>query len=430
MLRTSLRNKIVLMALAIATLASVAMGVATYRRSASLAEDLGATKLAGETKLVAEKLSESLRNMQADTSILSLTPPIEGIIRAGRAGGTDPLDGSTSEVWKARLATIFSSMLQVRPAYSQIRFIGVADGGREIVRVNRTRDGLEIVDEDELQTKGHRPFVKLGLNLDPGEWSFSDVSVRLDFGREDEDGRPNIRGLYPIFDQKGERFGVIVINADYEILMQEALIAAQPTSYTIVANSVGDYIVYDPVSGPSDLNFHFDPGYAAPLPLAVRLEPDERGLLRDGDYVFFGAQTVIDLARRNLVLDVLTRVSKRELLAPAYAANRDSLLLGLALLLVTSTAAYWLSRRLTRPLQEMTEEVGRLGDGKTDLRLPVDQPDEIGPGARFPGGDRRTRRERGQDPRDHRQCGRRSGGDGRERKDRTHQSSLQSAVRL
>ncbi|MFD0985606.1 ATP-binding protein [Methyloligella solikamskensis] len=382
MLRTSLRNKIVLMALGIAMLASVAMGVATYRRSANLAEDLGAAKLAGETKLVAEKLSESLRNMQADTSILSLTPPIEGIIRAGRSGGVDPLDGSKLETWKARLATIFSSMLQVRPAYSQIRFIGMANGAREIVRVNRRPDEFEVVEEDKLQTKGHRPFVKLGLTLSPGEWSFSDVTIRWDFGREEEDGRPNIRGLYPIFDKDGERFGVIVINADYEILMREALKAAQPTSYTIVANSVGDYIVYDPERGPSDLYFHFDPGYAKPVALAADAVADERGLIRDGNYAFFGAQTVIDLARKNLVLDVLTRVSKTELLAPAYAANRDSILLGLALLLITCTAAFWLARRLTQPLEEMTEEVERFGEGRTDLRLPVRQPDEIGALAR------------------------------------------------
>ncbi|ODA67848.1 Sensor histidine kinase YycG [Methyloligella halotolerans] len=381
-LKTSLRNKIVLMALGIAMLASVTMGVATYRRSASLAEDLGTAKLAGETKLVAEKLSESLRNIQSDTSILSLTPPIEGIIRAGRSGGTDPLDGSSLATWKSRLATIFSSMLRVRPAYSQIRFIGTADGGREIVRVNRRPDGFEVVEESKLQTKGHRPFVKLGLTLSPGEWSFSDVSIRWDFGREEEDGRPNIRGLYPIFDAQGKRFGVIVINADYEILMQEAIAAAQPTSYTIVANSAGDYIVYDPVRGPSNLRFHFDENYMAPAPLSSGASADDRGLIRDGNHVFYESQTVIDLARKNLVLDVFTRISKAALLAPADEANLDSLLLGIVLLVITCTVAFWLARLLTRPLQDMTKEVERFGQGNTQLHLPVGQPDEIGALAR------------------------------------------------
>ncbi|MEG6508256.1 ATP-binding protein [Methyloligella sp. 2.7D] len=381
-LQTSLRNKIVLMALAIALIASLALGVATHRRSVSLAEDLGAAKLAGETRLVASQLTDAVRDMRADATIIASTPPIRGIIRAQNAGGIDPTDGSTLSLWKRRLSTIFTSILEARPVYTQIRYIGLSDDGRELVRVNRTEHGFEPVPEDRLQQKGNRTYFKLAQGLELGEWTYSEVDYNREFGRIENPEIPTIRVLLPIFDKEGNRFGMIVINADYEALLRQAIKDADPQSYTIVANANGDFMTYDPKDGSTEFSFHLRDDYALPAPLHADATADGRGLIAIGEYFFYSFKSVIDLARGNLVLNVLTREPKQSVLAPANQANRESLLLSLAILILTSLAALFLARRLTRPLKEMTQEVGRLGQGETELSLPVDQPDEIGALAR------------------------------------------------
>jgi signal transduction histidine kinase len=61
---------------------------------------------------------------------------------------------------------------------------------------------------------------------------------------------------------------------------------------------------------------------------------------------------------------------------------RYLLLSGLAALLLASLAAYFLSRRFSRPLQEMTRAARSMGRGDYSRRIPVDSEDELGQLAR------------------------------------------------
>ncbi|ODA67847.1 Sensor protein kinase WalK [Methyloligella halotolerans] len=380
--KTSLRNKIVLMALAIAFLASIVMGVATYRRSVELARELGAAKLRGETQLVAAEITEALRDMSADVSILASTSPINGIIRSVQTGDVNMADGSSLSLWKSRLARIFESMLEARPFYMKIRYVGLADRGHVLVRVDRMAEGLVRASEEDLQFLEGEPYFETGVSLEPGEWTYSEVSLNRENGQVDTSRTPTLRAIYPVFDRDGKRFGMIIINADYEALLANAIDNAAPETYTIAANEAGDYLIHDAEKKFSELYFHDNEGYALPEPLQRVPEADKYGLIAVGDDFFYAQRSIIDLSQENLVLNVLTRESKTSLLAPARRANLDSLLLGLALLVFTSTAAFALARKLTKPLQDMTDEVGKLADGQSELHLPTGQPDEIGALAR------------------------------------------------
>ena len=61
--------------------------------------------------------------------------------------------------------------LEAKPAYSGFRLIGIEDGGREIVRVDRqTPDRrVRIVSEPELKQEGDRPYFKATIALRPNE---------------------------------------------------------------------------------------------------------------------------------------------------------------------------------------------------------------------------------------------------------------------
>ncbi|QKQ27200.1 hypothetical protein [Candidatus Reidiella endopervernicosa] len=71
--------------------------------------------------------------------------PIQGLVRAIKNNDLDPSDGSTKQQWRERLEQIFVRFVEAKPDYKQIRYIGVAEGGREIVRIERLGEDLGIV---------------------------------------------------------------------------------------------------------------------------------------------------------------------------------------------------------------------------------------------------------------------------------------------
>lgn len=107
-----------------------------------------------EVKLISNDIANAIGKVAQDVVFLSKTPPISGIIRSYQNQGKDAEENSTISQWKNRLASIFTSMLKVNPNYTQIRFIGIAENGKEIVRVNRTKSMIFTTIESALQKKG------------------------------------------------------------------------------------------------------------------------------------------------------------------------------------------------------------------------------------------------------------------------------------
>ena len=83
---------------------------------------------------------------------------------------------------KKRIASRFVAELTAKPEYSQFRIIGIADGGRELVRVDRMGPGgaIRVVPDVELQRKGDRDYFKAAIQLPAGQLYASPI----DFNRE------------------------------------------------------------------------------------------------------------------------------------------------------------------------------------------------------------------------------------------------------
>ena len=90
------------------------------------------------TQLLAKEIQAVVDAARADVTGFHSTA-IDGIVRAALAGGVDPRDGTTLDQWRAQLASRLAAELAAKPIYRQFRVIGVADGGREIVRVDPPR---------------------------------------------------------------------------------------------------------------------------------------------------------------------------------------------------------------------------------------------------------------------------------------------------
>ncbi len=85
-----------------------------------------------DIRLQGAEIQNAIFEMINDVKFLARTPPVQGIVRTAKGIQFDPLDGSTQDLWRERLATIFKEFLSEKNRYIQLRYIGKQGNGREI----------------------------------------------------------------------------------------------------------------------------------------------------------------------------------------------------------------------------------------------------------------------------------------------------------
>lgn len=197
-----------------------------------------------ETAMHVEKvrLADSIERLRQDVVFLANTPPISGIVRASTNYGFDARDKNTYATWEARLQEIFSAFLRAHPDYYQIRYIGAAGEGMELVRVERHNDRIEATPHDELQAKGDRDYFRAGLMLTAGRVYLSDFNLNQERGKIEEPRRPTIRAVTTVFDASGHVFGMVVINKQLDTLFDSSAAGLPPGVQSFIANQNGYYL--------------------------------------------------------------------------------------------------------------------------------------------------------------------------------------------
>ncbi len=198
----------------------------------------------------ANQLAARVAEFRKVPQILAGTPPVARI--AAISTGEQPQLGESLDEWLRRLGIIFRSILQANRDIHQARFIGVADGGRELVRVNRKGDTIEIVDKSRLQRKGRRPYFRETTKLPVGAVYLSAIDANAENGELVKPYETTIRAAVPIFTNSGEVFGIIVANAAADSWLREISDLsdlAGASGQFLAANQAGDY-VYRSDGGP------------------------------------------------------------------------------------------------------------------------------------------------------------------------------------
>jgi hypothetical protein len=148
----SLRWKIVLIACVTAGLSALLIAALSYYSMRGIARDKAIEHLAHETNVAALRVGALYTQMKNDLFAISSTAAVSSIITALRNGGVAPEDGATLDNLRARLSSAFAMVMKGRHHYTQMRYIGIADNGRELVRVNRAADGTpQVVQLEQLQ---------------------------------------------------------------------------------------------------------------------------------------------------------------------------------------------------------------------------------------------------------------------------------------
>lgn len=332
------------------------------------------------------RLNQAVETLRQDVLFLSNAPPVSGIVRAAMNHGYDPRYGNTHKVWAERLEQIFSAFSQAHPNYFKIRYIGVANGGREIVRIGNREGIIEITPSDKLQSKENRDYFKATLGLHKGQVHLSDFNLTEELGVIDQPIHPTLRASTPVFTPSGEIFGMVVISLDVSSLLNFAERNLPPGTQAYIAEVTGQYLLHPD----SQKTFASRKGHGdmvtTDFPLIKTMFD-----LRTPDYLplqpvatSFGSALICamrihfdpnDQSRFLLLLHAIPEAVAERQIATIPIQQIGG---GFAGMLLVSGIAMFLLRRTFAPLNELTEAADKIAAGRHDIQLPQNGSGEIG----------------------------------------------------
>jgi len=380
----SIGTKITFAAVTFVLITAAAVGFAVYSGSSALLVKQQIGNLGDQNHIAATRLTSRIEALRQDLQFLAGTPPIQGLVRThGTLDGIDTLDGSTETLWRSRLSIIFSQFLYAKPNYLQVRYIGIADGGRELVRVERRSDGtVQVITGSGLQQKGQHTYFRETSRLKAGEIYLSEVTLNREQGKISEPKVAVMRASLPIFSSTGSLFGMVIINMDFLSVLENVT----NEKHFYISNDQGDYLLHN---NPS-LSFGFEYGWQHRLQndypeLAKLFSKDspfdeltlQQGAGLDEEAISF-YKAFFDPLHPQRFIGFALSASYQQVVAESISVRNRSIVLALFLISLGGGLAWLFSRFLTRPLHQITLAAKQMSEDNFDISLPVKAGGELG----------------------------------------------------
>jgi diguanylate cyclase (GGDEF)-like protein/PAS domain S-box-containing protein len=364
-----------------------------YDRGRALLIQAAQQKLLTATKVLGHNFGRSIAEITADVLFVAGLPEVKQISQLTHGRASSPADTVASAKQRAQLAEIFTGLLATRNRYSQVRLIGSANFGRELVRVERIADGSRrwrIVQGEDLQEKKHQPYFYETMRLAPGQLYVSPVSLNKEQGSSYGFGKPSLRVATPIHTQGGHLFGIVVIDVDLGGLF-ELLLANMPQGLgVLLTNQQGDYLIH-PDPGKT---FGFEQGRVFriqdDLPSVEPLFENkiDQAVLRV-ENKSLGQHSLLAMMRLPIATLAQQRFVTLGLYTPIEKVLVESRRTGASIIQITLLFAFLsmllaliLARLLAKPMNQMVQAVRQHALGQPLPPLPVERNDEIGDLAR------------------------------------------------
>ena len=328
------------------------------------------------SRLIAFDLESHVRGARGDIAGFRSAAALNGLIRARAAGGIDPVDGLSEKTWHDRQVERLLAELEAKPAYSQFRIIGVEDGGRELIRVDRSgpNGAVRLVPDAELQQKGERPYFKETIGLPVGEIYVSALDLNQEHGAVE---RPftTLRIATPQGRPDGKLFESSSTSTDRPLASGRRHSRRRSTS-----SAQGDYFVHPDRTR----EFASDLGQSADWRKDF---PDLAPLVGSTGSI---ARTITDPAGRqdgvalgSAILaggewvGIIEVVPNAIIIGPAVQVRNTALTVGVIAVLFAAVLALLIARSLTRPIVQLTTAVESIARGGT-AAIPVEATGETG----------------------------------------------------
>lgn len=379
-MRMGIAAKLALLLALVGALAAGVTGFYAFQTSRALLVDSAKTELLTSTQVLARRITLTREEISRNLQVLARHPAALATLQHD-----DPANA-------AQLAVLFGLLMEAHPAYFQLRLISAADHGLERVRMDR-RDGRPLqVEGDDLQEKGHYPYVAETLRLPAGSTYLSRVTVNHEIGTYAGLDQPALQLATPVMDARGAALGVVVVNVDLNGMFGLLAKDLPPSFRLFMANGEGDILIHPDASK----TFGFDKGRRVllqdefPATAALVAGKAESAVFEtpvpaatdEGPMVAaFIAQNIRVASDENRLLLGLAQPLS-QVLAQSGRLGTDVLQIVVALSMACLLLAALLARAITGPINAVNQAAQGFATGQLMGRLPMRRRDEIGALAR------------------------------------------------
>jgi PAS domain S-box-containing protein len=375
-IRLSTRLALAMVSLVVVTTA--VLSLITYRSVTEAGIPRALDRLATKAMLSATKLETALNVARQDVSVIQ---GMTGVVQLGVMRAANPFEQVPDALLREGIAARFLGALSAKPEYSQFRIIGVADGGRELVRVDRRGPGgtPRIVPETELIQAGEHDYFKNAVGLSKSDVYVSPVELQRDTGTESTPA-PMLHVAIPLWTPNGQPFGIGVIDFDLRAMFDRIRAEGAGENQVFIVNGAGNYLLHPDRSR----EFAFKAG------TAVRIQDEfpgydealaggaanDSGIWKDRNGVPFGVGWAAVRLVGGAGLTILVAASYSNLNVGWAAVNSSALTGGALAVLLAIVLAIAIARSLSRPLVQITRAAEGLSRGEL-MAMPSDGGREI-----------------------------------------------------
>ena len=147
-----------------------------------------------------------------------------------------------NRIYLNRFENELLEFISIHNSFDQARYIDIS--GQELVRINYNNGSPGIVAPGKLQNKKNRYYFQEAIKLNQGELYVSPLDLNIEFGKIEKPYKPVIRFALPVFDSKGKKRGIFIINYLGSKIINELNTGGHnPDSIPLLINEDGYFLV-------------------------------------------------------------------------------------------------------------------------------------------------------------------------------------------
>ena len=368
-----LRTKVVVPMVALAVMATVAMGLSTVSQMRRSLREQVVQRVTFDTIAKARVVQTFLRDLHRDLRVLSQTDAIRELAMAEADGAAGRVASLRTVV--ERELSIFS---QGRRGYQRLRYLN--SEAREVLRLDASGPLQQLLPVEDLEPTIDPFYSDPALAIEPGQVYLS--SVRLDPTNELASSGTSLRCATPVAWEAGIKRGLLVVELDADYFF--SLVGALPSGVEAwLYNQTGNYLGYIGKSAEKKARYAMAEGRR----LSADFSPDEVG----GLLSHRGSAATLEIKQRLLTLAPITfdagtaeqhwTLMISHPIAPIYTPVRQAtVLLWFIVIFVAAVAAnvgILIAYYIARPVAMLRRATGEIAAGNLSKRVMVTTGDEI-----------------------------------------------------
>ncbi|MEZ5823020.1 MAG: PAS domain S-box protein [Xanthobacteraceae bacterium] len=334
-----------------------------------------------DSRLLASELESYVAGVTGDIASFRSAAALNGLFRARLAGGTDPADGVSQQMWRQRLANGFSGVMRAKPSYSYFSVI-LPDGAGEIFRVDRSGpDGaIRVKPEDALSAGDNEDIAGEVVKLPPGAIYVSALEAVDGSGASTTERRPYLRVATPFFSTDRKLLGIILIGIDMRPAIERLRKSASQGERVYLIDAKGRYLIHPDAAREFQPRADGAPAWQADFSYLASSVGSTKGTglaIPGPDGRPEGVALAPALLAGKQWLAVIVSSPYSAFMAPAAAIRNSSIIVGLIAVLCAALLAALIARSLIGPIVKLTAAVEAAGQGGSRA-IPIDARGETG----------------------------------------------------